>query len=95
MRSKGALRNLSGDTVMLCEHLGLAYWQHVIALLGAVRGDQLIARPSFWQTLQIRKARSRGERTHLVGHEDVLVFRRPITHAAGAAAGSSEMRSAA
>jgi modification methylase len=95
MRSKGALRNLSGDTVMLCEHLGLAYWQHVIALLAAVRGEQLVARPSFWQTLQVRRARARGERTHLVGHEDVLVFRRPTTDAASAPAGSSEMTRAA
>jgi modification methylase len=85
MRSRGALRNLAGDTVALCEQVGLAYWQHVIALLATIRDDQLIGRPSFWQMLQIRRARARGERTHLVCHEDVLVFRRPDTKAAGAA----------
>lgn len=77
MRSKGALRNLAGETVALCEGVGLVYWQHVIALLATLRDDRIVARPYFWQTVQVRKARARGERTHLVCHEDVLVFRRP------------------
>jgi hypothetical protein len=33
-----------------------------------------VARPSFWQLTQTRKARARGEPCHLVVHEDVLVF---------------------
>lgn len=77
MRSHGALRNLAGDTIALCEEAGLLYWQHVIALLAAIRDGELVPRPSFWQRMQIKRALKRGERTHLVCHEDVLVFRKP------------------
>ena len=48
--------------------------QHLIALHAAVRDGGLVARPSFWQLTQTRKARARGEPAHLVVHEDVLVF---------------------
>ena len=77
MRRRGALRNLAGDTIALCEQTGLLYWQHVIALLATIRDGELIPRPSFWQRMQIKRALERGERTHLVCHEDVLVFRKP------------------
>lgn len=76
LRSDGELRNLAGDTVALCRHTGLAYWQHVIALLAAIRGDELCARPSFWQLLHARNALTSHQRTQLVCHEDVLVFRK-------------------
>jgi modification methylase len=85
MRSGGALHNLSGETITLCESLGLRYWQRIIGLLAAVRENEIIMRPSFWQTLQVRRARARGERTHVVAHEDVLVFRKPQRPAAHAA----------
>jgi modification methylase len=77
MRCGGALRNLSGQTITLCESLGLRYWQRVIGLLAAVRDDEIVMRPSLWQILAVRRARARGERTHVVAHEDVLVFRKP------------------
>jgi modification methylase len=83
MRSAGALRNLSGDTITLCEGLGLRYWQRIIGLLATVRDGELVMRPSLWQILAVRRARARGERTHVVAHEDVLVFRKPDTGAAG------------
>ncbi len=76
-RCQGALRNLSGQTIQLCQQLGLAYWQRAIALLAAIHDDQLIMRPSFWQTMHVRKARARGERAQVVAHEDVIVFRKP------------------
>jgi modification methylase len=81
MRSGGALRNLSGETITLCEATGLLYWQRIIALLATVRDAEIVMRPSFWQMLQVRKARARGDRTHVVAHEDVLVFRKPATAA--------------
>ncbi len=34
-------------------------------------------RPSFWQTLQARRRRPKHDRTQVVAHEDVLVFRKP------------------
>ncbi|MHB8243194.1 MAG: hypothetical protein ACYDHN_14545, partial [Solirubrobacteraceae bacterium] len=83
MRSAGggALRNLSGETVTLCERVGLLYWQRVIGLLATVGDGELVMRPSFWQTLHARRRRARGDRTHVVAHEDVLVFRKPIAQA--------------
>ncbi|MGH2853004.1 MAG: hypothetical protein ACRDLF_02270 [Solirubrobacteraceae bacterium] len=86
MRSGGALRNLSGETIALCEATGLLYWQRIIALLATVRDAEIVMRPSFWQTLQVRKARARGDRTHVVAHEDALVFRKPARAAAAAQA---------
>ncbi len=79
MRSAGggALRNLSGETIALCEDAGLLYWQRVISLLATVRDSELVMRPSFWQTLQARRRRAKGDRTQVVAHEDVLVFRKP------------------
>ena len=77
MRSGGKLHNLSGDTITLCEDLGLNYWQRIIGLLATIRDSEIVMRPSFWQTLHARRTRARGERTHVVAHEDVLVFRKP------------------
>lgn len=84
MRSDGALHNLSGDTITLCEGLGLRYWQRIIGLLATLRDGELVMRPSFWQMLHARRTRARGERTHIVAHEDVLVFRKPNAPAAQA-----------
>jgi modification methylase len=77
LRAGRALLDLAGATVELCQAAGLRYWQHVIALHAAIRGDRLVPRPSFWQLSTLRKALARGERFHLVCHEDVLVFRKP------------------
>jgi hypothetical protein len=75
--SGGALHNLSGDTITLCEGLGLRYWQRIIGLLATIRDSELVMRPSFWQMLHARRTSALGERTHIVAHEDVLVFRKP------------------
>jgi modification methylase len=77
MRSGGALRNLSNDTIQLCQDAGLRYWQRIIGLLATVHESELVMRPSLWQVLNVRRARSHGERTHVVAHEDVLVFHKP------------------
>jgi hypothetical protein len=82
----GALRNLSGETIALCEDVGLVYWQRVIGLLATVRDDELVMRPSFWQTLHARRRRAKGDRTQVVAHEDVLVFCKPLRAAANASA---------
>jgi len=77
LRAGGAMHDLAGDTAELCQATGLRYWQHVIALHAAIRASELLPRPSFWQLSTMRKALARGERIHLVCHEDVLVFRKP------------------
>lgn len=77
MRAGGRLTNLAGDTTTLCESAGLLYWQHIVALLATLHNEALRPRPSLWQLLNLRHALARGERTHLVCHEDVLVFQKP------------------
>lgn len=77
-RRAGRLNDLTTATVQLAHQAGLGYLQHLVALHAAVRDGGLVARPSFWQLTQIRKARARGEPVHLVVHEDVLVFAKPL-----------------
>src|SRR5271156_3393023 len=48
-----------------------------IALLAGLRGGRLIARPSFFQLDNLRRARRHGQPWHLIVHEDVLIFRNP------------------
>jgi hypothetical protein len=94
LRSGRALHDLAGATVELCQASGLLYWQHVIALHAAIREGELVPRPSFWQLSTTRKALARGERIHLVCHEDVLVFRKPDV-AEARRSGDAAMRRAA
>jgi hypothetical protein len=53
---------------------GLTPIERCIALLAAVRDGHLVARPSFFQLQQVRKARSAGVPMHLIAHEDVIIF---------------------
>lgn len=80
-RRAGRLFDLAGTTVALARHAGFGYLQHVVALHAAVRDGALVSRPSFWQLTQTRHAHARGEPAHLVAHEDVCVFTRPIAAA--------------
>jgi modification methylase len=83
-RRAGRLNDLATVTVQLAEQAGFLYLQHILALHAAVRHGGLVARPSFWQLTQTRKARARGEPAHLVVHEDLLVFTKPLRVGAGA-----------
>jgi modification methylase len=83
LRRRGRVLDLATITVELATRAGFQFLQHVVALLAAVRDGELHARPSFWQLTQTRKARARGEPAHLVVHEDVSVFVRPLTAAHG------------
>lgn len=76
-RRGGRTLDLAGLTSVLARRAGFTYLAHVVALHAAIRDGDLVARPSFWQTTQVRKARSRGEPAHLVVHEDCLALRRP------------------
>jgi modification methylase len=78
LRRRGRVLDLATITVELATQAGFQYLQHVVALLAAVRDGELHARPSFWQLTQTRKARARGQPAHLVVHEDVSVFVRPV-----------------
>jgi modification methylase len=78
-RRAGRLNDLATATVHLANQAGFLYLQHILALHAAVRDGHLVARPSFWQLTQTRKAHGRGEPAHLVVHEDVLVFTIPLS----------------
>jgi modification methylase len=73
-RRVGRLNDLAATTARLAEQAGFGYLQHVVAVHAVVRDGRLVARPSFWQLTQTRRARARGEPAHLVVHEDVLAF---------------------
>ncbi len=74
LRRQGRCFDLAAATVRLAHQAGFRYQQHVIAVLAGIKDSHLVARPSFWQLNQTRKARARGWPAHLVVHEDVLVF---------------------
>jgi modification methylase len=77
-RRRGRTFDLAGTTVALARAAGFTYLQHVIALHAALRDSSLAARPSFWQLTQHRHAVRRGDPAHVVVHEDVCVFLKPV-----------------
>jgi SAM-dependent methyltransferase len=79
-RRNGNLVDLPTAVVTAGLAAGLQPVERCVALLAAVRGGRLIARPSFFQLQQIRKARTAGIPLHLISHEDVLVLQRGPSH---------------
>jgi hypothetical protein len=86
-RHRGELVDLPSAVIAAGRAAGLAPIERCVALLAGLDGEQLVARPSFFQLDNVRKARARGESWHLIVHEDVLIFRAPLT-----AAGSARRR---
>jgi modification methylase len=76
-RKKGELVDLPSAVIAAGIDAGLVPLERCIALLAAVRDDQLVARPSFFQLAQVRKARANGVPMHLIAHEDVLILGKP------------------
>jgi hypothetical protein len=64
------LRDLGCETVTLCAELGLAYWQHIVALLVPVDDGQL-------KPHQHRNRRQAEAAPAHVVHADVHIFRKP------------------
>ncbi|ADL49614.1 DNA methylase N-4/N-6 domain protein [Micromonospora aurantiaca ATCC 27029] len=73
-RKRGELVDLPSAVIAAGLRAGLVPIERCVALLAAVRDGQLVARPSFFQLQQVRKARSSGVPMHLIAHEDVLIF---------------------
>ncbi|WBB48482.1 DNA methyltransferase [Verrucosispora sp. WMMA2044] len=73
-RKRGELVDLPSAVLAAGTAAGFTPLERCVALLAAVRGGRLIARPSFFQLQQVRKARSSGVPMHLIAHEDVLVL---------------------
>ncbi|MGH8996317.1 MAG: hypothetical protein ACRDYB_09865, partial [Acidimicrobiales bacterium] len=73
-RHAGRCFDLAALTVSLATAAGFSYLGHVVALHAAIRDAALVSRPSFWQIVQVRRARERGEPLHLVAHEDLTAY---------------------
>jgi SAM-dependent methyltransferase len=76
-RKNGHLVDLPTAVITAGLAAGLTPVERCVALLAAVRGGKLVARPSFFQLQQIRKARTAGTPLHLISHEDILVLGLP------------------
>ncbi|WP_307843635.1 DNA methyltransferase [Streptomyces sp. B15] len=76
-RESGELVDLPAAVLEAGKRAGLAPIEHNIALLAGLRDGQLVLRPSFFQMKNTRDARRRGIPSHLIAHEDVLVFCKP------------------
>jgi tRNA G10 N-methylase Trm11 len=76
-RKNGQLVDLPSAVIAAGQHAGLIPTERCVALLAALRDGGLVARPSFFQLQQVRKARTGGTPMHLIAHEDVLVFAKP------------------
>ena len=74
-RQHGELVDLPTAVIAAGEQAGLTPVARCAALLAGLREGRLIARPSFSQLDNLRKARRRGHPWHLIVHEDVLIFR--------------------
>jgi len=76
-RTRGELVDLPAAVVAAGVQAGLQPVERCVALLAALRDGRFVARPSFFQLQQVRKAIARGVPLHLISHEDVLILRRP------------------
>jgi hypothetical protein len=68
---------LAAQTIRSAEQAGLAYLQHVIALLAPVQASQLRAHVTGWQRRTLRARLDRGEPAQHPVHADVLIFAAP------------------
>jgi len=73
-RKHGELVDLPSAVIAAGTAAGLVPIERCIALLTAVRDGHLVARPSFFQLQQVRRARALGVPMHLIAHEDVIVL---------------------
>jgi modification methylase len=77
-RSRGELVDLPAAVIAAGTRAGLIPVARCVALLAGLRGGKLIARPSFFQLDNLRRARRHGQPWHLIVHEDVLIFLNPL-----------------
>jgi hypothetical protein len=71
----GQLIDLLGALVSVGEEAGLVLYERDVALLAALRDDDLVPRSLFFALEQVRKARQRGVARSVTAHEDLLTFR--------------------
>jgi len=85
-RQHGELVDLPAAVIAAGARAGLVPVARCVALLAGLRGGRLIARPSFFQLDNLRRARAKGQPWHLIVHEDVLIFRNPFPGSPAASA---------
>jgi modification methylase len=83
--SAGQLVDLPGALVRVGEDAGLVLYERNVALLAGLRDDRLVPRTSFFALEQVRKARAAGTPRFVIAHEDLLVFRSPLSEGDGKA----------
>lgn len=75
-REHGAMIDLPGEVITAGEIAGLEPVARCVALLAGIRDGRQIARPSFFQLNNVRKARDAGEPQSAIVHEDLILFQR-------------------
>lgn len=75
-REHGALIDLPGEVITAGEIAGLTPVARCVALLAGIRDGQQIARPSFFQLNNVRKARDAGEPQSVIVHEDLILLQK-------------------
>jgi modification methylase len=83
-RHRDDLIDLPTQVLTAAVSVGLEPVERCVALLAAVRGDQLIHRASMFAMLAVRRARADGIPLSVIAHEDVHVLRK-LEHGDGAA----------
>lgn len=78
-REHAELIDLPSQILACGLHAGLFPVERCVALLARAAEHDLVPRGSFFQRDFIRKQREAGLPLHLIAHEDVLVFRTPLT----------------
>lgn len=89
-RKHAELIDLPSQILACGLHAGLIPVERCVALLARASEHELVPRGSFFQRDFIRKQREAGLPLHLIAHEDVLVFRTPLTP--GSSAGTKDLR---
>ncbi|MDT5273251.1 MAG: hypothetical protein QOG95_183, partial [Mycobacterium sp.] len=77
-REHAELIDLPSQILACGTHAGLVPVERCVALLARVAEHDLVARGSFFQRDFIRKQRAAGLPLHVIAHEDVIVFQRPL-----------------
>ena len=72
------LTDLPGRVIESAVQAGLEPAGRHVALICGLRGDHLINRASFFAMYETRRSRTAGLPAHVVAHEDLLIFRRPV-----------------
>ncbi|GGN23717.1 hypothetical protein GCM10011609_76690 [Lentzea pudingi] len=78
-REHAELIDLPSQILACGMHAGLIPVERCVALLARAAEHDLVPRGSFFQRDFVRKQREAGLPLHLIAHEDVLVFRTPLT----------------